>query len=412
MNSRERVRAVFEHREPDRVPIDMGSIGATGISVHAYGNLCRHLGIECRCRTFDPVLQLAIPENQVLERLHVDLKAVLPKPDMWIDKKIDESMTCAVPDSWRPVAMPDGSEVVYEGDVVLFKRPEGGYYFDHVFWPLADAMIDDLDNFVWPAPFSFYKLPDKNRLDIYLGGLKEEARYWRDNSEYALVGNFGGSIYEAATGLMGYERFLTDIIQNRAFVEKLFDKLVESNIEYAKRYLDLVADYIDVIMTGGEDIGMQGGMEISPALYREIVKPRQEKLWKCIKNSCDAYLVVHCCGSMSDIIEDFIEIGVDAINPVQVSARNMDSGALKRRFGDRITFWGGGCDTQRVLPFGTAEDVEKEAKRRISDFAPGGGFIFSQVHTIQADVKPENIVSLFDTAYEYGSYPIRTVGGK
>jgi uroporphyrinogen decarboxylase len=211
-------------------------------------------------------------------------------------------------------------------------------------------------------------------------------------------------------GLMGYEKFLTDIIQNRAFVEKLFDKLVESNIEYAKRYLDLVADYIDVIMVGGEDIGMQGGLEISPHLYLEIVKPRQKKLWKFIKNSCDAYLVVHCCGSMSDIIEDFIEIGVDAINPVQVSARNMDSGALKERYGDRITFWGGGCDTQRILPFGTPEDVEEEVKRRITDFAPRGGFIFSQVHTIQADVRPENIVSLFDTAFEYGAYPIKTTG--
>jgi uroporphyrinogen decarboxylase len=410
MTSRERVRAVFEHREPDRVPIDMGSIGATGISVHAYRNLCRHLGVDCSCRTFDPVLQLAIPEEHILERFHVDLKAILPKPDKWREKEIDDSIVCSVPDSWKPVAMPDGSEVVYEGDVVLFKRPYRGYYFDHVFWPLSDATIDDLDDFVWPAPFSFYKLPDEDRLDMYLQGLEEEARYWHDNSEYALVGNFGGSIYEAATGLMGYEKFLTDIIQNRAFVEKLFDKLVESNIEYAKRYLDLVADYIDVIMVGGEDIGMQGGLEINPHLYREIVKPRQKKLWKFIKNSCDAYLVVHCCGSMSDIIEDFIEIGVDAINPVQVSARNMDSGALKERYGDRITFWGGGCDTQRILPFGTPEDVEEEVKRRITDFAPRGGFIFSQVHTIQADVRPENIVSLFDTAFKYGAYPVKTTG--
>ena len=406
MTSRERVRSVFEHREPDRVPIDMGSMVATGISVHAYRNLCRYLGVSCNCRMFDPVLQIAIPEEHILERFHVDVKAIIPKPEKWVEREIDDAIVCSVPDSWRPVTMPDGSEIVYEGNVVLFKKPYRGYYFDHVYWPLADATIEDLDDFVWSAPFSFYKLPDKSNLDIYLREIKDEARYWHENSEYSLVGNFGGSIYEAATGLMGYERFLRDIIQNKAFVEKLFDRLVEANIEYARRYLDLVADYLDVIVVGGEDIGTQRSLEINPDLYREIVKPRQKRLWEFIKDSCDAYLVVHCCGSMSEIIEDFIEMGVDAINPVQISARNMDSRTLKERYGDRITFWGGGCDTQRVLPFGTMKEVEEEVQKRIVDFAPGGGFIFNQVQIIQADIAPENIVALFDTAFECGKYPI------
>jgi uroporphyrinogen decarboxylase len=159
-------------------------------------------------------------------------------------------------------------------------------------------------------------------------------------------------------------------------------------------------------MVGGEDIGTQCGLEIDPRLYRELVKPRQQTLWRFIKDHTDAFLVVHCCGSMADIVEDLVEIGADAINPVQVSARGMDSAELKKRFGERILFWGGGCDTQRVLPLGTPEEVRTEVRKRMRDLAPGGGFVFNQVHTIQADVQPENIVALFEEAYRYGVYPI------
>jgi uroporphyrinogen decarboxylase len=240
-----------------------------------------------------------------------------------------------------------------------------------------------------------------------LGGLEEEAKYWYNSSEYALVGNFGGSIFEAASGLMGYERFFTDILINRKFIEKLLDKLVKANIEYAKRYLDLVANYIDVILVGGEDIGGQDRLEINPDLYRELIKPRQRELWQFIKRNSRAYLLVHSCGAIGDIIEDYIEIGVDAINPVQTSSVKMDPGMLKKKYGDRMTFWGGGCDTQRVLPFGSREEVGEEVKRKIRDFAPGGGFIFNQVHNIQPNISPENIVALFEGAYKYGKYPIK-----
>ncbi len=407
MNSKERVKMVFEHKEPDRVPIDLGSIGPSGISAIAYNKLCEYLGIKCSCRIFDVYQQIVIPDEPVLKRFNVDLKAILPRVDKWREERLADSSICYVPDKWRPVILPDGSKIAYDGDIVVAKMPYKGYYFDHVYRPLEDATIEDLDDFVWPAPFSFYKLPDVNNLDIYLNGLEEEAKYWSQNSNYALVGNFGGSIYEAATGLMGYERFLVDIVKNRKFVEKLLDKLVKVNIEYAKRYLDRVVDYVDIIMVGGEDIGMQSGLEINPELYREIVKPRQKKLWQFIKENSKAYLVVHCCGSISEVIDDFIEMGIDAINPVQVSAANMDSKMLKSKFGNKITFWGGGCDTQRALPGGTPKDVEEEVKRRIKDFAPDGGFIFNQVHIIQPNISPENIISLFDSAYKYGKYPIR-----
>jgi uroporphyrinogen decarboxylase len=357
----------------------------------------------------DLLQQVVYVDDPVMERFHVDFKGIFPIVGKWREEKLAGGSRCLVPDAWRPVTMPDGSKVVYDNDTVVFKMPKDGYYYDHVYWPLADASVEDLDDFVWPAPFSFYKLPDGDNLGIYLNGLEDEAKHWYENSEYALVGNFGGSIYEAMTGLMGYERFFTDVIANRKFVEKLLDKLLMNNLEYAKRYLEKVADYIDVILVGGEDIGCQDRLEINPDLYRELVKPRQKKLWQYLKKNSRAYILVHSCGAISEIIDDYIEIGVDAINPVQVSGKNMDSKLLKERFGDRIVFWGGGCDTQRVLPFGSPEDVEEEVKRRIRDFAPGGGFVFNQVHNIQPNISPENIVAMFDAAYTYGKYPLGTV---
>ncbi|GAJ22924.1 unnamed protein product, partial [marine sediment metagenome] len=170
---------------------------------------------------FDVYQQIVIPDEPILKRFNVDLKAILPRVDKWREERLADSSICYVPDKWRPVILPDGSKIAYDGDIVVAKMPYKGYYFDHVYRPLEDATIEDLDDFVWPAPFSFYKLPDVNNLDIYLNGLEEEAKYWSQNSNYALVGNFGGSIYEAATGLMGYERFLVDIVKNRKFVEKL-----------------------------------------------------------------------------------------------------------------------------------------------------------------------------------------------
>jgi len=396
----------FEHKEPDRVPIDLGSTGPSTIAAIAYNNLCTYLNLSCTCKMLDLLQQVVHVEEPLLQLFHVDCKGIFPRVTKWREERLSDNSLCFVPDSWRPVTLPDGSKIVYSGDALLFRMPKGGYYYDHVYWPLKDAVIEDLDDFVWPAPFSFYKLPDIKNIDMYLEGIGDEAKFWHHNSDYALVGNFGGSIFEAASGLMGYERFFTDIIANRMFVEKLLDKLVKANIEYAKRYLDLVADELDVILVGGEDIGGQDRLEINPDLYRELIKPRQKELWQFIKKNSRAYLLVHSCGAISDIIEDYIEIGVDAINPVQTSSTKMDPKTLKRKYGDRITFWGGGCDTQHVLPFGSPKEVEEEVKRNIRNFAPGGGFIFNQVHNIQPNIRPENIVALFETAYKYGKYPI------
>jgi uroporphyrinogen decarboxylase len=196
-----------------------------------------------------------------------------------------------------------------------------------------------------------------------------------------------------------------DFYLNLEFINKLLDKALDYAKELAEISLDLIGQYIDVVRVA-DDLGMQEGLLINPKLYREFVKPRQKEFYSFIKERTNAKLLLHSCGSIYEIIPDLIEIGVDAINPVQVSAKNMDSLKLKNEFGDKLSFWGGGCDTQKILPYSNPSGVEKEVKRRINDFAPNGGFVFAPVHDIQYDVPPENMVALYDTVLKFGRYPI------
>ena len=183
------------------------------------------------------------------------------------------------------------------------------------------------------------------------------------------------------------------------------DRFVEVNIKRAEKYLEAVGKYAQVVQVG-DDLGLQDRMQISPEMYRKRVKPRHRELYKFIKEHSDAYLMLHSCGSIYPIIQDLIDIGVDALNPVQISAKDMDSEKLKSEFGRELTFWGGGCDTQSVLPRGSIEDVRIEVEKRISDFAPGGGFIFTQVHNIQPETPAANVDAMFRAAKEYGVYTI------
>jgi len=408
MNSRERVLTALKHEEPDRVPIDLGGTpGSTGIHALAYIKLKKKLGIEGgKTRIYDPWQQLAKPEPEVLRRIGADVYSITVPPKKWVKSSLPDGSPCEVPDNWKPVRLPDGSLAqIFRGKVIA-KMPKGGLYFDPVYAPLAKATIKDLRDFDWPAPFSFYRIPNVKEVDSYVEGLAEEARYWYENSDFALLGTFGGSIFEAAYGLRGFTNFIRDLKFNRRFAEALLDKLLETNLEYAKAYLKAVGNYVQVIMVGGEDMGTQHGPVISPETYRELIKPRHQELWSFLKKRSGAYIFVHCCGSICELIPDLIDAGADILNPVQISARGMDSKKLKEKFGEDVTFWGGGCDTQRILPYGRREDVEREVKRRISDFAPGGGFIFAQVHNIQPDVPAENMIEMYRVARTYGRYPV------
>jgi uroporphyrinogen decarboxylase len=214
-------------------------------------------------------------------------------------------------------------------------------------------------------------------------------------------------MFEGAWFLRGMEQFMVDMVSNRTLAGALLDKVLQIMVGFYGVYLDEIGDVIDIVPTG-DDLGGQRGPLMRPDLYRELIKPRQKELISFIKSKTKAKIFFHICGDFTPFLEDLIEVGVDIINPVQLTALRMDAKTLKERWGDRVVFWGGGCDTQRVLPFGTEDEVVKEVQQRIGELAPGGGFVFSQVHDIQANTPPQNIAAMLDAALKFGRYPIKS----
>jgi uroporphyrinogen decarboxylase len=375
MTSRERILASLNHEEPDRVPLDLGGV-ATTIEAVPYNELKQYLGIKSETELF--LRDHVDPPEEVLKRLGIDTRYVRIKPPRNFKVQID----------------PDNSYLDEWG--TRWKKPESSLYWDPVDYPLKDATIEDLETYNWPDPH------DPGRTE----GLREQAKRLREKTDYAVIADTPllGIFESACVCLRGIERLMMDLILDKPFAEALFDKLADIHIEFLRHYLDAVGDLIDVIMVS-DDLGGENGPLISPELYRDLIKPAQRRLWQFIKSNTEACLFLHSCGSISKFIPDLMEMGVDILNPVQVSAQDMDTKRLKEEFGDKLTFWGG-VDTQRVLPFGSPEDVDREVRKRIADMATGGGYVLTAVHNIQAGVPPENICMMYDAARRYGRYPI------
>ena len=379
MTSRERVRTALDHREPDRVPVDLGGSIVTSITKAAYVPLMEHLGLDAgEVAVYDEVQQLPFLAESLLTRFAVDTRMIqLPPTHVAGVPILDDGEYWAINDRWGArMRMPK----------------DGGLYYDWVEYPIP-ATLEALETYRWPEP-------DPVEVVATVG---ERARWLHQNTDFALVGSgvIGGGIFEQPCRTVGLETFMEAMILDRPFAERLMDGITEIYIESAERYLDQVGPYIDVF-TFWDDVCTQDGWMISPELYVSLVKPRQRRLFEAIKRKTGAKLFYHGCGAVFDLVPHLIDIGVDILNPVQVSARGMDSRRLKAAYGKDVTFWGGGVDTQRILPFGTEAEVRDEVRRRIDDFAPGGGFVYATVHNIQAFVPPANIVAAYDTVAEHG----------
>jgi uroporphyrinogen decarboxylase len=373
----------LEHEEPDRVPIDFGGAMCTQIAIKSYEKLRNFLRInngEIKIANINE--QTVFPNENILKLFNVDTRGVfLDLPLPIIEEKEDGYYFI---DIWG----------------IKQKMPKvRGYYFDAISRPLQNATIEDLKKYNWSDPRD-------PRFEPFWEAIENKAKKLYEKSNYALVGGYLSGVFELSWNLRGLDKFLIDLIMNRKFAEILMDKALEFALAFWDEMLSRVGDYVQVVEVG-EDLGMQTGPIMNPELFRKLIKPRDEKIFKFIKKKADVYLLLHSCGSIYHFIPDIIEMGVDALNPIQVSAKGMDTKKLKEEFGEKLTFWGGGCDTQHVLPHGSPEDVVNEVKRRIKDLALGGGFVFTQVHNIQADVPPENIVAMFETVKKYGQYPIK-----
>jgi len=384
VNSRERILTTLQHREPDRVPIDLGGTDVTSICRGAYEDLMGYLG-----RDTGPI----VIEN-IVEQLPVLDKTFLNKVVRADTRQIREH-GCS---TWEPRIEDNGRywRLVNEWQIGMRMPKEGGHYFDLVEFPLKEPTCDALDAFSWPDP------ADPARWE----GLAEHAQRLYEGTPYGLVVGcvFGGGVFEFPQYLRGMEAFLTDLLLHPKFADALMERIVEVLIDAYSHMLDEVGEYVQVVCIC-DDLATQMGPMISPDLYRKRIKPRQKRLIEAIKARTDACIMYHGCGATREFLPDLIDIGVDIFNPVQVGARGMgDTAELKRVFGADLTFWGGLCDTQRVLPFGTPEDVREETRRRLDDLMPDGGFVAAPIHNIQDGVPPENIMAMLETVHEYGMY--------
>ena len=385
MLARERVHMALNHEEPDRVPIDLGSTPVTGICRNAYASLLACLGLSGReIQVVDILQQLAGVDEDVLQALEVDFRPIQTNP----------------PAGFRLQVRDEGDyEVYYDQWGAKLSRPKvGGHYFDYVEYPIKESTLQALERYSWPDP------DDPSRY----AGLRERARTLREQMPYALVGicDLATDILARPQWIRGYAESMLDLAADPEFAEAFLERLTQIAVRAWSHFLDEVGEYLDVV-TFYDDLGMQDRPLISPAMYRRLVKPRHARIIETIKTRTKAKVFMHSCGAVSELIPDIIEIGVEILNPVQVSAAGMGNTAeLKRRYGKNLAFWGGVCDSQRVLPFGTLAEIQEETRQRISDLAPGGGFVFAPIHNIQDDVPGEKTLALYRTALEHGRYPI------
>jgi uroporphyrinogen decarboxylase len=379
MNSRERVVTALNHEEPDRLPIDLGGTVVTSIANSTYAALRDHLKLpKVPIRTLEAAQQVAVVDEDVMELFGVDVIPVFANPPAGY--------------TFRIVEEPGGSSSFKDEFGATLRRFKNGFYYDWQEFPLSEPSIEAMRRMPWPDPAD----PSRYR------GLREQVRQLRSTTERALFGMApcGHDLFNQLLRVRGMENGLMDLVAEQEFAEAFLDRLTDTIIIAQECYLKEVGDLIDVHFTADDFTGQKGPF-ISPAIYRRIVKPRWARIIDAIKKHTEAKIFYHGCGAIEPFLPDLIEIGVDIINPVQVSAAGMDSSLLKKKYGKNLSFWGGGCDTQRVLPMGTAAEVRCEVQKRIRDLAPGGGFVFNPVHNIQALVPVENIVEMFDTAKEF-----------
>jgi len=412
LTSRERVRSALDHKETDRVPIDLGSSPVTGIQAVMYRKLKEYLGITGgEIKVYEPYQMLAEVEETVKKRLNIDTYGIQLPVTLFGYKN----------ERWKPFRMFDGTEVLISGnfeydvlpsgDIVQYPKgdrsaepsarmPKDGYYFDAI---VRQPPIDEkrLNPKKWvEQTYSLYSEED-------LRYLEETSRMYYENTEYSLVGNYWGAGFgdiaivpgldvAKPEGVRDPEEWYVSIVTRQSYIRDIFAYQMELGMKNIELYLEAVGDRIDVVTMSGTDFGSQNGPFISPAVYREVWKPLHKRMNDWVHEHTTWKTFYHTCGSIVLFLDDFYEAGVDILNPVQVSAGGMEPEILKKNYGDRFVFWGGAVNSQGTLAFGSPEEVREQTRRNVGIFSKGGGYIFNNVHNIQSTVPVENVTAMFE----------------
>ncbi|MCC6443645.1 MAG: methyltransferase [Armatimonadetes bacterium] len=422
MTSRERVEIALSHREPDRVPLDLGASAVTGMHASMVYRLRQALGLDdsgVPVKVTEPYQMLGEIAPDLMDALGVDV-AGLGSPrtlfgfrnEGWKEWRLNDGTPALVPKGFNTDPEPDGSLLMYpEGDRSALPSgvmPPGGFYFDSIVRqpPLDEDRLDPEDNLEEFGPVS------DSDLDYFA---REAMRL--EASGRAVLANFGGTGFgdialvpapwlKRPRGIRDIEEWYISTAVRRDYVMKVFERQCEIALGNLKKIYRAVGERICAVFLTGTDFGTQRGPFISRPSYRELFKPFHRSLNDWVHRNTGWKTFIHSCGSVADLIEDFIDAGFDILNPVQVSAAGMEAQGLKKRFGERLTFWGGSVDTQRTLPFGAAEEVRAEVRERIRAFGKGGGYIFNPIHNVQARTPVENLLTVYETLKECGRYPL------
>lgn len=423
MNSRQRIEATLAHTEPDRVPLDLGGSSVTGMHVTVVYRLRQALGLDAPgtpVKVIRPYLMLGEIAPDLIETLDIDAVRLAGSRTMfgypaadWKPWTTFDGTPVLVPGRFNTIPEPETGDLFQypEGDTSLppsGRMPAGGWYFDAIIRqdPIDEARLDPADNLEEFGPMS--------EADLAAMAAAAKRLYATGRAILAQVpGTAFGDIAAVPATWLRHPRGIRDVaewymstITRRDYIYQVFERQCEIALGNLARVHAAIGERITAVYLTGTDFGMQTGPFISPRAYRDLYQPFHRRLNDWIHTHTGWKTFIHSCGSVVELIDDFIAAGFDILNPVQTAAAGMDPAVLKRRFGQRITFWGGGADTQGVLSFGTPADVRRQVRERIAALGPGGGFVFNPVHNVQPNTPVENLLAMLDALREYGVYPL------
>lgn len=423
LTSRERVAMALNHEEPDRVPLDLGGCGQTGMHVSSVYLLRQALGLDepgTPVKVTEPYQMLGEIKPDLLEAIGGDvvnlggLKTMFGyKNENWKAWTFFDGTPVLVPEHFNTDPEPNGDILMYpEGDKSVppsARMPQGGWYFDSIprQEPIDDDSLDVADNVEEFSPIS----------DEELEHLAREAERLYTETDKAILFTLGGTgfgdialvpapMLKQPKGIRDVEEWYVSTVTRKDYVTQIFERQCQIALENLPKIYEAIGDRPTAVWVSGTDFGAQNGPFISRRALRDLYLPFYRQINDWIHRHTTWKTFIHSCGCIRPFINDFIDAGFDILNPVQTSAARMDPRDLKAEFGERIVFWGGGIDTQHTLPFGTADEVRQQVRQRIEIFGPGGGFVFNPIHNIQAQVPVENLLALYETVREYGRYPL------
>ncbi len=416
MTSRERVLTAIAHKEPDRVPVDMGATPSSGISAQAYARLQGYLGYDEPTQIYDVVQQLAQPSDRIIDHFGIDVLDIgrmwNAQASDWYDVDIGQGLTGQYPVWFHPERAVDGAwEAKDERGRVLAYMPEGATFFDQAVFPWIDGypesradmeeLLDEAMNDVLWQRYA-HSPWDHASEDDFWQQLRSRTLKLRESTDKALMVVCGCNLFEWGTFLRRMDNFLMDLYVEQEKAAMLMEALMTRHMATLEKVCAAVGDVVDILRFG-DDLGMDSGPFMGLDIYRELFHDHRTRLCDYVHRNSSMHTFLHSCGSIEQYLPSLIESGIDIINPVQTNCRDMEAASLKAAYGKDIVFWGGGVDPREILNRGTPQQVKDDVRRRLEVFSPGGGYVFNTIHNILPDVPPENIEAVFQAVEEFSN---------